>query len=83
MLTAFSAGVHGIPAQRCLDNSAVSDALNHLASQGRLSDLQKIARATSDSWRKKYLDMLAAENPDDSRWDDWRSYRRAELSYAN
>lgn len=82
MLTSFSAGIRCMPAKRCLDAGALSDALNRLASQGRLADLRAIAVA-NDAACIRYADMLAAENPGDSRWDDWRNYRKARLSYAN
>jgi len=83
LLTAFSAGIRNLPARRSLDESAFSDALNRLASQSRLGELQAMGSSTSESELKTFCDMLAAENPADQRWDDWRNYRKSELSYAN
>jgi hypothetical protein len=83
LLTAFSAGIRSIPAPRSLDSRAVSDALNRLASQSRLGELQAMGSAATESELKAFCDMLAAENPADQRWDDWRNYRKSELSYAN
>jgi len=32
---------------------------------------------------KAWCDWLADRNPDDPRWDAWRTYRRFEASHAN
>jgi hypothetical protein len=78
----FLRGVRSVPGARCLDLAAVDDALNRLASQGRIADLRAIG-AGSERDCLRWADRLAAENRDDARWDDWRSYRRAVMSDAN
>ena len=82
MLTAYSRGMCERQNHRSIDYEALDAALCRLASQGRLDDLKAIAVGdTAECVR--WADRLAAENPNDSRWDEWRSYRKAALSDAN
>lgn len=82
MLTAMSRGMRARLNSRCIDLGAMDAALNRLASQGRLGDLKAIA--TGDQREViRWADKLAAENPLDSRWDEWRTYRKAVLSNEN
>jgi hypothetical protein len=78
MLTAFSAGIRSIPARRCLDDSAVRDAIQQCSYDEALA----IAAATEHGL-KIWCDIFADRYPLDSRWDDWRRYRKGVLSYAN
>jgi hypothetical protein len=78
MLVAFSAGIRSLPAKRCLDPSAVRDAVYKCS----LDEARAIAAAT-ESGLLIWCDMFADRYPGDSRWDGWRRYRRGALSYAN
>jgi hypothetical protein len=78
MLTAFSAGIRNIPAKRCLDITAVKDAIYKCSYEEAIA----IAAATEEGLMI-WCDIFAARYPRDSRWDDWRRYRRGVLSYAN
>lgn len=78
----FVRGMRSHPEMLRVDIDALDDALNRLASQNRFSDLLEIQEADTETC-VRWADRLAAENLTDTRWDAWRSYRRAVMSDAN
>jgi hypothetical protein len=67
-----------VPSHRSLDSQAIKDALAS-ASDAELDQIIAATRQECIRW----MDTFAARYPDDSRWDDWRAYRKLVTSYGN
>src|SRR6266566_1712824 len=84
-LAGYAAGFQAKPFRRCLSAAALWEALNRLASDAVTDDdandsLRAMAGESDEESLKAWCDWLADRNPDDPRWDAWRTYRRFEAS---